>query len=183
MLGPKAKSLLSSLPDKQRQPVLGEIADNSGYDGMELACEVAKADPSPAVVNEVVQSFSFRGADSFLNELMNTAPDAVWTAVASNDYPETLPDPALNERLTTLRSRNPAEQSPDQALRRLLLPSGRSDDANEQIVALLKEEAFSFLTQNRSSSKHLTAILMRLRQACATALKADGPYPTEHKTI
>ena len=118
---------------------------------MELACEVAKADPSPAVVNEVVQSFSFRGADSFLNELMNTAPDAEeWTAVASNDYPETLPDPALNERLTTLRSRNPAEQSPDQALRRLLLPSGRSDDANEQIVALLKEEAFSFFLTNNS---------------------------------
>lgn len=144
VLGPKARSLLSGLPDKQRQPILGEIADNSGYDGMELACEVTKTDPSPAVVTEVVQSFSFRGADGFLNELMSTAPDAVWAAVASTDYPETLPDAALNERLTRLRSQNSTKQSPEEVLSRLLRPSSRSDDANRQIEALLADEDFSF---------------------------------------
>src|SRR5450759_82589 len=56
LLGDQRKQRLRALPDAVRKNVLHEIASNSGFDGMELATELAEADPVAEVVIAVVQA-------------------------------------------------------------------------------------------------------------------------------
>jgi hypothetical protein len=42
------------LPDKVREHFLALLAGESGIDGMDLAVELAKADPSPQIQTQVV---------------------------------------------------------------------------------------------------------------------------------
>jgi hypothetical protein len=64
VLGPDARSKVATLPESTRQNLIGEIASESGVDGMDLAAELAMADPSPHVQAVVIQNFQFRRAAS-----------------------------------------------------------------------------------------------------------------------
>ncbi|MGB6447992.1 MAG: hypothetical protein WBF47_23050 [Xanthobacteraceae bacterium] len=67
VLGEDTEARLAALPKETRRHVVAEIAANSGFDGMELAVRIARADPSPEVVVEILQDF-------------NSAAPIVWSA-------------------------------------------------------------------------------------------------------
>jgi hypothetical protein len=63
VLGPNLGSKVALLAEATREHLLAEIASESGVDGMDLATELAKSDPSPHIQAEVVQYLQFRRAD------------------------------------------------------------------------------------------------------------------------
>ena len=69
VLGDDAEQKLAALPVETRKHVVAEIASYSGFDGMELAVRVAKADPSADAVLEVLQALQFRRADRMVTEI------------------------------------------------------------------------------------------------------------------
>ena len=103
VLGDDAEQQLAALPEETRKHVVAEIAGRSGFDGMELAVRVAKAEPSAAAVLEVLQALQFRRADRMVAEILTTASAEVWRLVTSAGYPDELADQAQNARLAVLR--------------------------------------------------------------------------------
>jgi NACHT C-terminal Alpha/Beta 2 len=103
VLGDNASARLAALPEATRNDVISEIARNSGYDGMKLAADLAKKDPSPAVVVDVVQALQFRHGDRHVTDILKAAPDAVWREIAREGYPDELSDVGLQARLSEMR--------------------------------------------------------------------------------
>src|SRR6476646_2597571 len=99
VLGPDAAKRLATIPEKSRGHVLGELARLSGIDGMDLATDIAKADPVPEVQFQVIQSLLFRRGDRHANELLETAPDGVWALLSKRRYSEEITAPGAAERL------------------------------------------------------------------------------------
>ena len=103
VLGDEAPRRLSALPETSRGHVIAEIAHSSGHEGIELATSLAKIDPNPGVVVDILESLQFRRANGRVAEILRQASDEVWQLVAEKNYPNELADPSLNARLTKLR--------------------------------------------------------------------------------
>ena len=88
-----------------REHLLGSIASQSGVDGMDLATELAKADPSPKVQEDVVGSLLFRRAHRHAESLLAAAHDETWAMVARRGYVDEIRDPALAARLSAERAK------------------------------------------------------------------------------
>ena len=111
VLGDNAEQKLAALPEETRKHVVAEIAGHSGFDGMELAVRVAKAESGADAVLEVLQALQFRHADRMVAEILKTASDDVWRLVARAGYPDELADPAQRARLTGLRQAHVAAET------------------------------------------------------------------------
>lgn len=120
VLGPDLPAKLAKLPEKTRERLLEMIASESGVDGMDLAVELAKADPSPKVQAGVVQSLQFRRADRHVANLMSAAHDETWQLTAAHGYAGEIQDPSVASRLRTERQRL-LEQTTDPVRRLHLL--------------------------------------------------------------
>jgi hypothetical protein len=131
VLGDDAERKLAALPVETRKHVMAEIASRSGFDGMELAVRVAKADPSADAVLEVLQALQFRRADHMVAEVLKAASDEVWRLVARAGYPDELADPAQRARLADLR-RTQIESETDPAKVLGNLAAHRLDDAGAE---------------------------------------------------
>jgi hypothetical protein len=105
VLGDNPGPQIAALPQDRRGAVLGEIASNSGFEGMDLARALAKADPSAEVRAEVISSLQFRRADRHVTELLADAREDVWSLMAAKGYPDKFADPEANERLRRARER------------------------------------------------------------------------------
>jgi hypothetical protein len=131
VLGDDAEQKLTALPEETRKHVVAEIASHSGFDGMELAVRVAKTEPSPDAVLEVLQALQFRRADCMVAEILKTASDEVWWLVARAGYPDELSDPEQSARLVgLLRTQIEAETDPVKVLGDL--GAHRLDGANPE---------------------------------------------------
>src|SRR5262249_55694574 len=86
VLGPDFRSKVAALPEETRGHLLGSIASESGVDGMDLATEFAKTDPSPKVQMEVVDSLLFRRADRHVANLLSAAHNETWALVAKRGF-------------------------------------------------------------------------------------------------
>jgi hypothetical protein len=143
VLGESAETRLAALPEETRRHVVGEIADDSGIDGMELAARVALTDASAAVVLEILQGLHFRRADSLVRDIVASARDEVWTLLARNHYPDELADPAQNARLNELRRALAAERSdPLQELAQLAAHPDHAAAARERITEIVASPGF-----------------------------------------
>jgi hypothetical protein len=99
VLGPGAEKRLLALSEEIRGDVLGEIAANSGIDGMELAAKVAKADPSLAVQVDVIGSLLFRRGDRLAKDILQAGSDDLWKAVARSNRANDFNDPDVANRI------------------------------------------------------------------------------------
>ncbi len=111
LLGDNAEQKLAALHEETRKHVVAEIAGHSGFDGMELAVRVAKAEPSADGMLEVLQALQFRHADRMVAEILKTASDEVWRLVTRAGYPDELADPAQRARLAGLREAHVAAET------------------------------------------------------------------------
>ena len=99
VLGPDVGSRVGALPEATRQRLLGSIASESGVDGIDLATDLAKIDPSPEVQADVVGWLLFRRADRHVASLLSVAHEETWGLVAQRGYTEQIRDAAAIARL------------------------------------------------------------------------------------
>jgi len=136
VLGVDCAIQLGQMPTAQRLIAFPEIARNSGFDGLELAVELAASDPDPEVVAAVVKALAFRRADRHVNLILESASDTVWKVVAHEGFPEHLTDVQLDARLMALRgAARKADATPGQLLDWILQES--PEDAEFQITQLI----------------------------------------------
>lgn len=143
VLGDGAEQKLAALPVETRKHVVAEIASYSGFDGMELAVHVAKADPSADAVLEVLQALQFRRADRMVTEILQTASHEVWELAAGTGYPDELDDPVQNQRLADLRGTQiETDTDPVNSLRRLAARQVKNAETDTRIEELIAAPSF-----------------------------------------
>ncbi|MGA4636471.1 NACHT domain-containing protein [Pseudomonas solani] len=136
ILGLDSETRLRALPIPQRKNALTEIASNSGFDGMEFAAVIAASDPDPEVVVAVIACLESRGADRHINQIMTSASDLTWEALACESYPEHLTDTQLNSRLSAEREAQRTDRNASHLLD-WIIDKKPTDAANriEQLIA------------------------------------------------
>jgi hypothetical protein len=121
VLGHGLAAKVAKLPEDTREHLLSLIAGESGVDGMDLAVVLAKADPSPKVQSEVVQSLQFRRADRHVADLLSHAHEQTWELIAARGYADEIRDLAVASKLRAVHLKA-LEQATEPAQRlRLLL--------------------------------------------------------------
>ena len=180
VLGSDIRSKIPSLPEETRHDLLALIASESGVDGMDLATELAEADPSPKVQAEIVQILQFRRADRHVARLLARAHDETWSLVARRGYAEEVSDPATAARLRVERERALADATePLQRLRLLLEQSANYQGRDAGISAAIADPKFPIREPNNGASLYYAhqrapaATLRELRQR----LEAGLPLP------
>lgn len=139
VLGKDAAKRLASLPLSVRKNVLSEIASNSGMDGLDLATDVAKADPEPEVKVAVAASLSFRRADRHLADLLRHEDDTVYDRLAMKLHVEDIDDAEIQARVAAAYERQEASGlSPRDRLISLLYATP-SKEVWREIVALVTD--------------------------------------------
>lgn len=152
VLGPGAPGKIAALREEVREDLLALIASESGVDGMDMATEIAKADPSPRVQAEVIQHLQFRRADRHVAELLERAHDATWSLVAKRTGPNEIANPDTAARLREERQKALQEtSSPLEQIRLLLDQSADSLDRDAAIAAVIADPNFPTRDQNTGS--------------------------------
>lgn len=177
VLGPDLRSKVEALPETAREHLLGSIASESGVDGMDLATELATADPSAKVQAEVVESLQFRRADRHAARLLAAAHDETWALVAKRGYADQIRDPVAVARLRSERDRALSlATEPVERLRLLLVQAPDHPGRDAGITAAIADTRFpvkdqqdglSFYAQQRAP----TAVLEGLRQRLEAGLE------------
>jgi hypothetical protein len=103
VLGAHRERRLAALPPDVRSNVLGEIAGNSGMDGMELATKLAKADADVQVQLSVVHSLMFRRGIRLASDILRTGPDTLWERVAQDRWDTHFLDKDIADRIRQLQ--------------------------------------------------------------------------------
>lgn len=184
VLGHDLHLKIALLPDETREHLLSLIASESGVDGMELATELAKADPSPKVQTEVVQCLLFRRADRHVADLLASVRDETWTLVASLVYPEEINDPMTAERLAHERSKLlAAAKNPAERLRLLLNASTSEPRRDAEITAAIADPDFPvrdrqggtslYFAQERAPAAVLQGLKIRVEAGLELPFHAD----------
>ena len=169
---------IAALSDEMREHMLALIASESGVDGMELATELAKADPSPKLQAEVVQYLQSRRADRHVANLLAGAHDETWALVAKRGYAEEIRDPATAARLRSERDKALAEATdPLERLRLLLEQSPSYPERDSGIAAAIADARFPVRNQHvgtflySAQARAPTAVLQGLRQRLEAGLE------------
>jgi hypothetical protein len=144
---------------------------------MDLATDLAIADPSPKIQAEVVQYLQFRRADRHVARLLKVAHDETWAIVARHGYAEEIQDQELAARLRKERdklidaSANPLEKAG--LLIEMPADYPRRDD---RIAETIADPGFPVNDQNGGSwlylvNKHASAALLKgIQQRLARGL-------------
>jgi hypothetical protein len=177
VLGPDVRSKIASLPEATRENVIAEIASESGVDGMDLAAELATADPSPKVQAAVIQQFQFRRAARHVANVLKRAHDETWALLAKHGYAEELDEPAV-ARLRDERDKALAQATDPSERFRLYLdqpPNHPGRDAG--IAAAIADPGFPVRDQHggvslyRAQEVASTAVVQGLRQRLQAGLR------------
>ncbi|MGY4335494.1 hypothetical protein ACVWW3_000400 [Bradyrhizobium sp. LM2.9] len=180
VLGPDVQTKIAELPEETRKDLLGLIAGESGVDGMDLAVDLAKVDPSPKVQADVVQHLQFRLAERHVAALLSVAHEETWTLVARRAYADDIQDAAIAEKLSTIRVAA-LEQATEPAERLSLLLQQSADDSRRDagIAAAIADPRFLVIDRQSgplyvAQQRAPLAVLQGLRQRLEAGLEL--PY-------
>ncbi|MCU7869633.1 MAG: hypothetical protein KZQ98_14045 [Candidatus Thiodiazotropha sp. (ex Lucinoma borealis)] len=155
VLGPDVQEWIATLPEEVRENVVSEIASNGGMDGIELAALLAKNDESAEVQKSVIESLLFRRADRFAKNILETAPDEVWRALAKKWHPNEFTDPDVSARMEKEAAELLAEETDSrQVLNTLLIPNIRDPEIGSKVRELVEHIDFSEKTQDNTWLVH-----------------------------
>jgi hypothetical protein len=156
VLGTDLLKKAAALLEPQREHLLALIASESGVDGMDLATDLAIADPSPHIQAEVIQYLQFRRADRHVARLLNNAHDETWALIARRGYAEEIRDPGIAARLRSERSRLIQEsESPLEKLGLLLEQIPTYEGRDDAIAELIADPSFPVRDQHGESPLYL----------------------------
>lgn len=143
VLGPDAAKRLGELPDDIRGDIVAAIVHESGFDGLELATEIAKNDPKAEVVVDIILALEFRQADRHVSEILETAAEGVWKQITAADFPIRLNKPSHKARLAKLKPVQDSDGSdPIRNLIRLANHMPHDERNGEQIAKMIEAEQF-----------------------------------------
>ena len=181
VLGSDLRIKIATLPEAVREHLLGSIASHSGVDGMDLATELAKEDPSPKVQEDVVGSLLFRRALRHAESLLAAAHDETWAMVARRGYADEIHDPAVAARLSAERAKALAGATmPVERLRLFLEQAPDHPGRDVGIAGAIADAGFPAKDQHAGSSLYYAyqrtpgAVLEGLRQRLEAGL--DLPF-------
>lgn len=166
VLGDAVAEQLARLPDEKRDHIVTLIAEESGFDGMELATSIALTDPNPQVVAEVLQALVFRRADRHVGQILANASDTVWAQVAARLRPEDLEDPVHAARVKVEKNlQADGSSDPIRKLWRLVESGGHDASSHDEFLQLLQSteldrnehRIYSFLQEGAKTYPQETA--------------------------
>lgn len=144
VLGDRIDTEYAGLPEEIRSSLLGELIDNGGSAGIDIAMKFALADDSVAVRQHVVESLIFRAAVRQAEELLRSSSAEVIAAVATRAYYDDVSDPELLAKLADAqRAQWEAIEAPDMRLARMPRTMPKGEKA-KVIADLLSDPAFNF---------------------------------------
>ncbi len=152
VLGPDAAARLSAIPQRTREHVLAELAMRGGIDGITMATEIAKADPSPDVQLAVIEGLLFRRANRHTTELLGAAAQEVWPRLARKGYIEEIADPAAAARLRVERQRLLDEANPLYRVELLRQTFAPVQAEGEQVARAIADPNFPAADQHGSAT-------------------------------
>ena len=182
VLGQDVHTKVANLPAETREHLLTLIAGESGVDGMDLAVECAKADPSPKVQAEVVQRLQFRRADRHVADLLSSAHEETWALIAARGYAEELRDPAFSERLRIIRAKAIEQATVPSERLHLLLAQTDYPGRDAAIAAAIADPRFPiddrqggslYFAQQHAPNAVLQGLRQRLEAGLALPFHAD----------
>ncbi|KYK43857.1 hypothetical protein A1D31_37825 [Bradyrhizobium liaoningense] len=183
VLGDDLKAKLAGLTEETREQLLSMIAGESGMDGMDLAVEIAKSDPSSKVQAEVVQSLLFRRADHHVDDLLSSAREETWELIAKAGYAREIRSDAVAKRLQEVQSRLiSATADPSQRLSLLLQQGADAPGRDSAIAAAIADQRFVandpqsswlYLAQQVAPAALLEGLRLRLAAGYDLPLHAD----------
>jgi hypothetical protein len=149
-------------------------------DGMDLAVELAKVDPSPKVQADVVQHLQFRLAERHVVALLSVAHEETWELVATRAYADDIQDAEIAEKLRTIRMAT-LDRATEPSERLSLLLQQPADDSgrDEAIAAAIANPQFGVNDRQNGSlyaaqQRAPQAVLQGLRQRLEAGLEL--PY-------
>ncbi|WP_172274526.1 ATP-binding protein [Caulobacter sp. RHG1] len=141
ILGPDAAARITALPIEQRLTLLYELAARSGMDGMDLATDIAIADPDPQVKIRVVEALSFRRGDNHVARVLGSATDETIALAADRNIIDIVEHEGVREMIARARGRLPAEPpSLVNRLRAIVNPTPGLDLTDDLIAIIATED-------------------------------------------
>jgi hypothetical protein len=186
VLGSDIEQRLASLPEKTRAAIASQLAFESGIDGIETAAGVACSDASPKVKLAVIEALDFRRADRFIVDVLRSAPDEVWSAVAQHRYVVATTDPDIAERL--VRERNQFVSTEVDPLRKLtaIVESGhRGESCGDAAAGLIESPEFPAMDQHVGwkLSEAYKVFPEEVKGALLARLRAGLPIPSQAEDL
>ena len=183
VLGPDLEGRVAELSEVERQRIASNLAFEGSIDGMEVAARIATLDGCAKVKRSVIKALEFRRADKLALEVLRTASEEVWSAMAREGF--TLPkgDPDIETRLVREREHQiEAESDPLQRLN-ALLEKQHGAKVGGQVASLIESPRFPVREQRavwaiheayRSYPAEVRAALFRRLEA-----RLDIPFRSE----
>lgn len=179
------RSKIAELPEATREQLLALIASESGVDGMDLATEVAKTDPSSKVQAEVVKYLLFRRAERHAASLLAEAHDETWALLAKLGYPDEIRAPAASARLRSERDKALASATdPLERIRLLLEQSPNYAERDAGIAAAIADPRFpsEISTAARPCISQNSARPPPSSKGCGSVLRLGWSCPSTRTT-
>ena len=155
VLGANIEGRIKALPERIRNNLLSSLVFEGGFDGIELATEIAKTDPSAEVQLAVIEALLFRRAEGRVAELLGAASNAVWPLLAKKGYADELADGLFVERLRAARQALIREETNSLRRASLIMSFGEASDVEEAALAdAIASPDFPARDQNSSSLLH-----------------------------
>lgn len=182
VLGADIEQRIALLPEKDRATIASQIAFESGIEGIEMAASIGIKDNSPKVKISVIEALDFRRADRFIVDILRSASDEVWSAVAQHSYLIGTVDAETAERLVKERSRFiESEIDPLRKLNALVEAGRQGEKVGDAVAALITSPDFPATDQHVgwSLSDAYRVLPSEVKAALLGRLQAGLPIPAQ----
>ena len=125
VLGDRLTCDYAALPENTRSTLLGELVDNGGSAGIDVAMHWALQDPSIVVRQHVFESLNFRAAGRHAEKLLRDSSEELVESVAAKGYFDEVTAPDLLVKLFEAERKQQTGASADMKLARLLRFEGK----------------------------------------------------------
>lgn len=186
VLGADVEQRIALLPERVRAAVASQFAFESGIEGIETAASIAIKDDSPKVKISVIEALDFRRADRFIVDVLRSASDEVWSAVAQHSYLVGTADAETTERLVKERSRFiETENDPLRKLNALVEAGRQGERVGDAAAALIKSPDFPATDQHVgwSLSEAYRVFPSEVKAALLGRLQAGLPIPDQAEDL
>ena len=186
VLGPDVEQRIAALPEKGRTAIASQIAWESGIEGIETAAHIAIKDDSSKVKISVIEALDFRRADRFIVDVLRSAPDEVWSAVARHSYLVGDVDAETTERLAKERTRFiETEIDPLRKLNAIVEAGRRGESTGDAAAALIESRDFPATDHHVgwSLSDAYRVFPSEVKAALLGRLRAGLPIPTQAEDL
>ncbi|MCY4047655.1 MAG: hypothetical protein OXF42_06100 [Candidatus Dadabacteria bacterium] len=141
ILGDDAGKKIKLLPPDARLVLLKEMVWCSGIDGIDIATEVAKADPVSEIKKSVIEDLIFQRANRHVAEVLEESDDEIFDMVVRENLVSELGNRQVRENLAKARERQSrAKKSDIDQLRMIVFAQDNEDYSTEltQIISTMK---------------------------------------------